>query len=187
MTDAPTSFEDGMIALLPELRAFARLLVWRRTDADDLVQDTVIRMWGAQARFVPGTNMRAWAFRILRNRFLNAYTKARSTEDLDAVGEGALATPAMQERAVAGREIRMALARLDPILRETLALAIGSELPYDEVAAIQDCPVGTVKSRMFRARRQLRRLLRHSTDIMAWPADGDASPADSARLRQPAA
>lgn len=153
------SFEQQLIELIPQMRAFARVLLRGRGDADDLVQDSVLRMWQARERFEPGTNMRAWAFTILRNRFYNAYTNRHAALPLEDVPDTAIAMPAMQERVVAGRDIRAALAALDPILRETLALTVGSAMSYEEVASIVGCPVGTVKSRVFRARRKLRALL----------------------------
>lgn len=152
-------FEQDMIALLPQMRAYARVLARHKADADDLVQDTLLRMWNARERFEPGTNLRAWAFTILRNRFYNAFTKRRASVAIDDVPEGVLSVPAMQERVAAGRDIRAALARLDPVLMETLVLAIGSDMSYEEVAAIIGCRVGTVKSRVFRARRQLKALI----------------------------
>lgn len=152
-------FERDMLALLPELRAFARVLVRRPADADDLVQDAVLRMWQAQQRFEPGTNLRAWAFTILRNRFYNAYLARRTLENVDDIAPHLVATPALQERQAEGHDIRRALNCLDPKLREVLALTVASGLNYDEAARVMGCPVGTVKSRAFRARRELRRLL----------------------------
>ena len=152
-------FERDMLALLPELRAFARVLVRRHADADDLVQDAVLRMWQAQHRFEPGTNLRAWAFTILRNRFYNAFLSRRTLENVDDVAQHFVATPALQERQAEGQDIRRALHRLDPKLREVLALTVASGLNHEEAARVMDCPTGTVKSRAFRARRELRRLL----------------------------
>jgi RNA polymerase sigma-70 factor (ECF subfamily) len=152
-------FEREMLALLPTLRGFARGLTRNRSDADDLVQDAVLRMWHARDRFEPGTNLRAWAFTIVRNRFYNAFVPRRRLEALDDLSAERLSQPAMQERQAEGRDIRQAIYRLDPRLREVLALTVGAELGYEEAASIMGCPVGTVKSRVFRARRELRRLL----------------------------
>ncbi len=157
-------FEQDMIALLPQMRAYARVLLREPAEADDLVQDALLRMWNARGRFEPGTNLRAWAFTILRNRFFNAYIARRPTIAIEDVPEGMLAVPAMQERLMAGRDIRAALAALDPVLMEILVLTIGSSMSYDEVAIIVGCRVGTVKSRVFRARRQLQRLLQGAED-----------------------
>ncbi|NMJ42955.1 sigma-70 family RNA polymerase sigma factor [Roseomonas sp. JC162] len=152
-------FERDMLALLPDLRAFARVLVRRHADADDLVQDAVLRMWQAQHRFEPGTNLRAWAFTILRNRFYNAFLSKHAHDNVDDVAQHLVATPALQERLAEGRDIRRALHRLEPKLREVLALTVASGLSHDDAARVMGCPVGTVKSRAFRARRELRRLL----------------------------
>lgn len=152
-------FEKDMLALLPELRAFARVLVRRNADADDLVQDALLRMWQAQDRFEPGTNLRAWAFTILRNRFYNAFIPRRSLENVDDVAQHLVSTPALQEREAEGHDIRRALHRLEPKLREVLALTVGSGLNQEDAARVMGCPIGTVKSRAFRARRELRRLL----------------------------
>lgn len=153
------NFEREMLNLLPDLRAFARVLVKRSADADDLVQDAVLRMWQAQDRFEPGTNLRAWAFTILRNRFYNAFIPRRSFDNVEDVPQHLIATPPLQEREAAGRDIRRALHRLEPKLREVLALTVGSGLSHEDTARVMGCPVGTVKSRAFRARRELRRLL----------------------------
>lgn len=185
-------FKQDMLALLPDLRAFARVLVRRHADADDLVQDAVLRMWQAQDRFEPGTNLRAWAFTILRNRFYNAFIPRRSFESVDDVAPHLIATPALQEREAEGRDVRRALHRLDPKLREVLALTVGSGLNHEEAARIMGCPIGTVKSRAFRARRELRRLLdegaepslpREKTPARAERPAGDRLPA---RAHEPA-
>ncbi|BDG74465.1 RNA polymerase sigma factor [Roseomonas fluvialis] len=172
-------FEQDMIALLPQMRAYARVLLKNKADADDLVQDAVLRMWNARDRFEPGTNLRAWAFTILRNRFYNAFMKRPSSVTIDDVPEDVLAVPAMQERLAAGRDVRAALSALHPVLMEALVLAIGSDMTYEEVAGIVGCRVGTVKSRVFRARRQLQALL---DEDFRQPGTTDGC-GDSAQLR----
>jgi RNA polymerase sigma-70 factor (ECF subfamily) len=153
------SFESDMMSIVPDLRAFARVLVQHRADADDLVQDTLVRMWAAQDRYRPGSNMRAWGFTILRHRFYNVVAKRRETVCVDDVHEAGLATPAMQERFAERRDIRRALAALEPDLREAIALSVGSQLDYATISSVLGVPVGTVKSRVFRARRRLAALL----------------------------
>lgn len=152
-------FEREMLALLPDLRASARVLLRRHADADDLVQDALLRMWQAQHRFEPGTNLRAWAFTILRNRFYNAFLSRRTFENVEDVPQHLVATPALQERQAQGLDIRRALYRLDPKLREVLALTVALGLNQEDAARTMGCPVGTVKSRLFRARSELQRLL----------------------------
>ena len=174
-------FEREMLALLPTLRGFARGLTRHRSDADDLVQDAVLRMWHARDRFQPGTNLRAWAFTIVRNRFYNAFVPRRRLEALDDLPAERLSQPAMQERQAEGRDIRHAIYQLDPRLREVLALTVGAELGYEEAASIMGCPVGTVKSRVFRARRELRRLL-HQQGLPAGDLDRHYRPAPRPRV-----
>jgi RNA polymerase sigma-70 factor (ECF subfamily) len=165
------SFESDMMSLVPELRAFARVLIQQRADADDLVQDTLVRMWAARDRYQPGTNMRAWSFTILRHRFYNVAAKRRETVCVDDVHEAKLTTPAMQEQFAERRDIRVALAALEPELREAIALSVGSRMDYATIAGVLGVPVGTVKSRVFRARRRLAALL----DGGARPAPGSAA------------
>lgn len=178
-------FERAMLALLPEMRAFARMLVRHRADADDLVQDTMLRMWRTRDRFEPGSNMRAWAFTILRRRFYSGLATRRQFEPLEDVATAAVATPALQDRVLEGREIRVALARLEPSLREVLALTAGSGMSVAEAAAVIGCPEGTVKSRAFRARKALRALLEGGADGAAIVADADLASAMESGIEPP--
>ncbi len=149
-------FQRELLALMPQLRAYARGLVHRAADADDLVQDVVMRAWAAQERFEPGTNMRAWLFTILRNRFYNAYiARPERNVALDDAPAWGLATPPTQEWALHHDDLVAAVMSLDAGLREALILSIGAEMSYREIGQIMGCPVGTVKSRVFRARREL--------------------------------
>lgn len=156
-------FEQELLALLPRLRAYARSMVRNGPDADDLVQDTVLRALAARDRFEPGTNMRAWLFTILRNRFFNKYTaQARQTVPIEDAPAEALVTQPAHEWAMRQSELKEALAKLHPLQREALLLSVGAELSYAEIGAIIGCPVGTVKSRVFRARKELAALLGHA-------------------------
>jgi RNA polymerase sigma-70 factor, ECF subfamily len=166
------NFEREMIALAPELRAFARVLMRDRADADDLVQDALMRMWAARDRFAPGTNLRAWAFTILRNRFYNVVAKQRATVCIDDVAAERLSTPPQQEQHAQRRDIQRALQGLEPELREVLALAVGSEMDYATIASVVGVPVGTVKSRVFRARRRFAELLADPVSPPAGSAGG---------------
>jgi len=153
-------FQQEMLRLVPQLLAYARGLVRCAADADDLVQDVVMRALAAQARFEPGSNMRAWLFTILRNRFYSKYTSnGHRVAALDEVPEAMLAIPAAQEWGLRQSELRQALQRLDPALREALLLSVGAEMSYVEIGQVLGCPVGTVKSRVFRARRALAEML----------------------------
>jgi RNA polymerase sigma-70 factor (ECF subfamily) len=168
------AFRTELVALLPQLRVFARGLAGDRHLADDLVQDTVMLALQAQAQFTPGTNLRAWLFTILRNRFCAVVRRRPVT--LEALDEEALdrvsAAPAFQEATIEIRAFRRAFAQLGWTHREVLVLVGVHGLPYEQVAAVCGCEVGTVKSRLHRARDLLGRLLL-----------GDA-PADPPRTRQ---
>lgn len=154
------TFEAELLAHIPQLRGYARGLSRASADADDLVQDCVMRAWAARDRYVPGTNMRAWLFTILRNRFYSSVAAGSGRLlPLDDVTEVHLAVPAAQESGLATADIARALQCLYPLLREALVLSAGAELDYAQIGEILGCPVGTVKSRVFRARREMALLL----------------------------
>lgn len=162
------TFQEELLSLVPQLLGYARGMVRIRADADDLVQDVVMRAWAAQDRYEPGTNMRAWLFTILRNRFYNKYTgNARAEVPIDEVAEAALSILPAQEWHVQQTELRAALERLHPALREALLLSLGAELSYQEIGEIVGSPVGTVKSRVFRARQTLAAMLDGRQDLPA--------------------
>ena len=148
-------------ALVPGLRAYARSLT--RGDphaADDLVQDTVMLALQARDRFTPGTNLKAWLFRILRNRFHSVVGRRHVTaevavEDLAELG----AVPALQEERIELPGFRRAFAALAPAHREVLVLFAVHGLAYEEIARICGCNVQAVKSRMNRARTGLKAMV----------------------------
>lgn len=159
------TLRDQMLALLPNLRAFAVSLTNDPTRADDLVQDTMLRAWSGISRFKPGTNLGAWLFTILRNSFYTDHRKRkREVEDPDGLYVGRLAMGPAQEAGLEMAEFRRALARLPHRQREALLLVGAEGLTYDAAALIQGVSVGTVKSRVHRARSQLASLL----DIEKW-------------------
>ncbi|MBP0466529.1 sigma-70 family RNA polymerase sigma factor [Roseomonas sp. PWR1] len=149
------SFSDGLVALLPRLRVQALALTRNRADADDLVQAAVTNALAAKAHFTPGSNLGAWLYRILRNRFLSDRRRARDTVELDDAPAAALSRPASQEDHLALGELRRHLARLPPDQRAALIMVSVQGLSYQDVADAMGCPVGTAKCRVFRARRQL--------------------------------
>ena len=158
------TFQRELLGLVPQLRAYARGLVRCAADADDLVQDVVMRAWAAQERYTPDTNMRAWLFTILRNRFYSGYTGHHGRQAaLEDVPEAMLAVPPAQEWGLRQSELRAALLMLDAPLREALMLSVGAEMSYAEIGQVLGCPVGTVKSRVFRARRALSAILDGTT------------------------
>jgi RNA polymerase sigma-70 factor (ECF subfamily) len=165
-TEAPLAAKDdevfkrGLLATLPHLRAFARGLCGRPDFADDLVQETAIKAWTARARFIPGTNMRAWTFAILRNHYLSELRRNRHQADYDPdAAERLLIMEPDQEGPLHLSDMERALAKLSPERREALLLVGAGGFTYEEAARISDCAIGTMKSRVARARDQLAHLL----------------------------
>ena len=159
MTLAPT-VREAMLEAVPNLRAFAISLSRNVDRADDLVQETLMRALANIDSFQPGTNMSAWLFTILRNLFRSEYRKRRrEVEDPDGTYAETLKSHPEQHGRVEFEEFRVALARLPPDQREALILVGASGFSYQETAAICECAVGTVKSRVNRARSRLAELL----------------------------
>lgn len=147
------AFKRDLIAVAPQLRAFARGLCGRPDMADDLVQDTLLKAWAAQDRFEPGTSLRAWTYVILRNVFLTGMRRNRFVGEYDeAVAERVLVTPAAQEGPIHLSDLHRALLTLVPERREALLLVGAGGFSYEEAAQICGCAVGTIKSRVGRAR-----------------------------------
>lgn len=160
-------FKRDLLAVLPHLRAFARGLCGRPDFADDLVQETAIKAWTARERFTPGTNMRAWTFAILRNHFLSELRRNRHQADYDPdSAERLLVMEADQEAPLHLTDMEAALMKLSPERREALLLVGAGGFTYEEAARISDCAVGTMKSRVARARDQLARLLDPERDTI---------------------
>ena len=149
-----------MLAAVPGLRAFALSLTRNPDDADDLVQETVVKAWAAFDRFEPGTNLNAWLFTILRNQFHTNYRKRRrEVEDSDGKFAARLKAPPEQDGVVALHELHAALQRLPADQREALVLIGVERVSYEEAAAICGVAVGTIKSRVNRARFKLAELI----------------------------
>jgi RNA polymerase sigma-70 factor (ECF subfamily) len=169
MTSLP-SWRDEVVGLIPALRAFAWSLSHNGSDADDLVQDTLIKAWTNREKFEPGTNLRAWLFTILRNTYYTAVLRRRR-EVRDETGEyaGMLKTPATQDWSVAVRALQAALQKLPAEHREALILVGAAGLSYEEAAEICGCALGTIKSRVNRARARLLKIMEAEdvTDVMA--------------------
>lgn len=159
---APVKFDvrAEVIAVLPHLRAFARFLTGHRERADDLVQDAVVRALTAAHQFQPGTNFKAWMFTILRNLFYNEGRKSRmKTDPLDEMNESQHSMKPTQESGLEFDDFRRAFWRLTEEQREVLILVGASGVSYEEAAEICGCAIGTIKSRVSRARSQLTRIL----------------------------
>jgi RNA polymerase sigma-70 factor (ECF subfamily) len=147
---------DALLAAVPSLRAFAISLSGSVDRADDLVQDTLMRALANIDRFEPGTNLHAWLFTILRNLFHSEYRKRRrEVEDVDGAYAARLATAPEQGSRLDFDDFRTALAKLPTDQREALLLVGAASLSYEEAAQIMNCAIGTVKSRVNRARSRL--------------------------------
>src|SRR3982751_3848202 len=159
MTASP-EVREAMLAALPNLRAFAGSLTHNLDAADDLVQDTILRAWKSIDRFEVGTNLNAWLFTILRNGFYSQHRKKRrEVEDPDGSFAGRLRTAPEQPAKCDVQDMLKALAKLPVEHREALLLTVAEGLSYEEAAQVCGVPVGTIKSRTFRARAGLARLL----------------------------
>ena len=177
-TKLQTEFERELIANIPHLRAFAGFVTQHSDQANDLVQDTIVRALRAQHQFQPGTNFKAWTFTILRNLHINNLRRQRVR--MDSIEDGALeafAVPPEQHARLEFQELRRALAKLSPEHREVLILVGAGGFRYEEAAAICKCAIGTIKSRLSRARTELRALLLGDDEENAIEADAhDESP-----------
>lgn len=172
------TFHDDLIAVLPKLRVQALSLTRNRAAAEDLVQDTVVNALAARAQFQPGTNLAAWLHRILRNRFISDVRKQKPSVAIEDAPMGALACAADPADRLVAKELAGALDRLPADQRETLLLVTLHGLSCEEAAEITGCAVGTVKSRVFRARATLQRtLLGEAAETAARPERTGARPA----------
>ena len=154
------SFKRDLLAALPNLRAFAESLTGRHHVADDLVQDTIMKAWAKQDHFEPGTNMKAWLFTILRNEFYSQMRKrGREVSDSDGFFTAQLSTHPQQYGSLDLQDFKKALDQLPSDQREAIILVGASGFAYEEAAVICGCAVGTIKSRINRARNKLQEIL----------------------------
>jgi RNA polymerase sigma-70 factor (ECF subfamily) len=182
-------FKRELVALIPHLRAFARTLAGDPTAADDLAQDAMMKAWDARASYQMGTNMKAWTFMILRNQFYSEKRRSWRQTQLDQeAAERTLMAVDDPESPVALDEMRLGLGMLPPEQREALILVGAGGFAYEEAADICGCAVGTVKSRVSRARRALQGIL----EVGAYDRDGRSAGdamrsilADAERLSTP--
>ena len=163
-------FVDTVEQLIPTLRRFAHSLARNAADADDLLQDTLERALGRSYQFEAGTNLKAWLFTIMRNRF---YTECRRRQRVrDHAEERRMSASDSDEMALGGqmarietREFARAFAKLTSEERALLVMATVEELPYETIAQTLEVEIGTVKSRVSRVRAKLRRLQEEDGDI----------------------
>jgi RNA polymerase sigma-70 factor (ECF subfamily) len=153
-------FKADLVALIPHLRAFARTMTGNSTEADDLAQEALAKAWRRRDSFTMGTNMKAWAFMILRNQFYSDMRRAWRSVRLDQeAAERTLLASDDPSAPIELNELRMALSALPTDQREALILVGAGGMSYEEAAEICNCAVGTVKSRVSRARDALRRII----------------------------
>jgi len=165
-----SSFKDSLLATIPNLRAFAFSLCNHREQADDLVQETLLKAWTHVDSFQEGTNLRAWVFTILRNAFLSQVRKRRrEVEDVDGSMVDGLSVAPQQNGHADLTDMRRALSLLPTEQREALILVSAAGMSYEEAAEIAECAIGTVKSRVNRARKKLSELLGISGDEVFAP------------------
>jgi len=154
------TLQADMVAALPHLRAFATSLCGDRERADDLVQETILKAWDNRSSFTVGTNLKAWLFTILRNTYFSERRKRkREVEDAEGKIAGRVAVHAEQPGHMDFNDFQAALNQLSTDQREALILVGAEGFSYEEVAEICGCAVGTIKSRVNRARTHLAQLL----------------------------
>jgi RNA polymerase sigma-70 factor (ECF subfamily) len=175
MTDRDTKrFETELLNAAPFLRAFARTLCHDAEQAEDLAQEALLKAWQSREQFQPGTNLRAWLATILRNRFYSLGRRRKWHADYDQeIIERTLVAPDDPHGNVELEDVRRALAMLPDFQREALILVGAGGMSYEEVAQIAGCPLGTVKSRVRRARDELQAIL---FEGRLAPADRGAAP-----------
>ena len=174
-------FKALLAGVIPHLRAYGRSLSGNPDLADDLTQDTMVKAWASRARFERGTSIKAWTFVILRNTFLSQMRRNKFHGEYDETTvERTLSTPASQEDSGEMADLQRALMELPQDQREALILVGAGGMSYEEAAQICDCALGTMKSRVSRARAALHAILDgsdmplRSTDPLA-PSDAFAS------------
>lgn len=154
------NFKSALAAAIPPLRAYARLLSGNADTADDLVQETLVKAWVARDRFIAGSNIRAWTHVILRNVYFSQNRRARfkgEWNEFDA--DALLAVAPRQDSHVALGDLMRAMQQLPVEQRDALIMMGAGGMTCEEVAAVCDCAIGTIKSRVARARSALRTLL----------------------------
>jgi RNA polymerase sigma-70 factor (ECF subfamily) len=183
---ADDTFRNDLVSLLPHLRAFARSLA-RGPGAEDLAQDAVLNAWRYRASFQPGTSLKAWTFTILRNTFLSEKRRSWRSQPLDReLAENTLLAnddPTASEELL---DVRNAMQVLPHDQRQALMLVGAAQLSYEETASICRCAVGTIKSRVSRARTALAEILAKGSARHRTKSDLSSTNVFEAVLRQAA-
>jgi RNA polymerase sigma-70 factor (ECF subfamily) len=176
--DDDAQFKNDLLELIPFLRAFARSLCGNQETADDLAQETLVKAWQARDMFAPGTNLKAWLFTILRNQFYSDRRRAwrQAPWDQDAA-ERIPGSAGEQAWAAELSDTTRALSCLSDEQREALILVGAGGFSYEDAAQICNCAVGTVKSRVARARKSLIAILEGDETLppAAQSTEGDAA------------
>ncbi len=170
------TFQSQLVAQLPAMKAFAVMLTRNRQSADDLVHDTIVRALDKQALYAMGTNLKAWLFTIMRNLHINhqrAALRSRVVEVDDDLLPNLASVAPDQEHVLVLKDLFRAMDGLNADQRDVLLLVVGEDLSYEEAAQVCGCPIGTVRSRLARARRELERMLSGEV-AMPVPDDGAA-------------
>jgi len=153
-------FKAELVALIPQMRAFSRSLCFNMAEAEDLAQEGLLKAWNSRASYQPGTNLKAWTFMILRNQFYSDKRRSwRSTQLDPETAERTLVAVSDPMATLELDEVRRALAMLPEEQREALIMIGAGGLAYEEVAEICGCAIGTIKSRVSRARDRLALIL----------------------------
>lgn len=169
-------FKDQLAATIPHLRAFGRSLSGNPDTADDLVQDTLLKAWSARDSFIGGTSMKAWTFVILRNTYFSSTRRKKFTANYDeTVAERILSAPAPQQDPIHLSDLQRGLMELSEDQREAIILVGAGGYSYDEAAQISGCAVGTMKSRVSRARSTLEGILEDGRFINVKENFGDST------------
>src|ERR1051326_8759122 len=171
-------FKADLLSLIPFLRAFARSLCGNQETADDLAQETLVKAWQARDMFAPGTNLKAWLFTILRNQFYSDRRRAWRQAPWDQeAAERIPGSAGEQSWAAELSDTARALSCLSAEQREALILVGAGGFSYEDAAKICDCAVGTVKSRVARARKSLMAILDGEERLpqATQPTEGDAA------------
>jgi RNA polymerase sigma-70 factor (ECF subfamily) len=167
--DHDEQFKTELVGLIPHMRAFARSLCSNPAEAEDLAQEALLKAWNARQSYAIGTNMKAWTFMILRNQFYSEKRRAWRSTPLDPeTAERTLITVGDPSAGLELDEVRRALALLPDDQREALILIGAGGFSYEEVGEICGCAIGTIKSRVSRARDRLALILAEGSH----PEDG---------------
>ena len=184
LVQASPQLKSDLLAAIPKLRAFAVSLCGNPDRADDLVQETLVKAWSHLGSFVEGTNMPAWLFTILRNIYYSEYRKRRrEVADSEGLIAARLASAPTQNGHMDFLDFRTALQKLPADQREAIILVGASGLSYEDAASICGCAIGTMKSRVNRARNRLGELLAIETEDTApkpvkWKATPKSDPVE---------